>query len=90
MPAATIAGNAARLILAVTFDRREPSLDRGTPAKPPTTMIHHVFLVLSISHVEACDYAHHSDVHSFIYTSLLEVPPLTNDGKLEFNSIRIK
>lgn len=64
--AAAVAGNAARLILAVTFDRREPSLDRGTPAKPPTTMIHRVFLVLSILHVSRhVTASHHSDVRAF-------------------------
>lgn len=48
---ANATGNAARLILAVTLIGREPSLDLGTPAKPPI-MIHRVFLVLSISHDE--------------------------------------
>lgn len=57
LKSANATGNAAHLILAVTLIGREPSLDRGTPAKPPIRHndSSHAFLVLSISHDKSRD-----------------------------------
>lgn len=55
---ANATGNAARLILAVTLIGREPSLDRGTPAKPPIRQYDSSCLPSSIyisRRVETCD-----------------------------------